>query len=217
MKQTWKHINQVLQSKRKENNFPNKFTLNGLTITNKQEIADAFNKYFVDIGPELANKIPTDTIQNPNSMPNLDLRDTFFLTPTTENEIYSIINNLKPKTSTGIDEISCKLIKQSCNIIPALTYIINLSMERGHVPEDMKLAKVIPIYKNKEKDNLQNYRPISLLPAFSKILENVIYKRLYAYFNAKKLFFLTQDVFRENHSTELAVIEFQDLIIKNKE
>ena len=73
----------------------------------------------------------------------------------------------------------------------------------------------IPVYSNKEKDNLQNYRPISLLPAFSKILEKVIYKRLYAYFKAKKLFFDSQYGFRENHSTELAVIEFQDLIIKN--
>ena len=88
-------------------------------------------------------------------------------------------------------------------------------METGNVPDDMKMAKVIPIYKNKDPNDLKNYKPISLLPSFSKILEKVIFKRLNRYFDENKLFFTSQYGFRQNHSTELAVTEFQDTIIEN--
>jgi hypothetical protein len=180
------------------------------------DIANAFNDYYINIGPSLANNISTDHIQIPNTMPELNLRNCLFLTPATELEISAIINKLKSKTSTGIDKISCKVIKQSDQvIIPPLTYIINISMETGTVPNHMKMAKVIPVYKNKEINELKNYRPISLLPAFSKILEKVVYKRLYQYFNNNGLFFNSQYGFRPSHSTELAINEFQDIIIKN--
>ena len=92
----------------------------------------------------------SDPSEIENTMPLINIRESFFLTPTTEYEISRIINKLKPKLSTGIDEISCKLIKQSSIIIiPLITYIINLSLETGIVPDKMKLAKVIPIYKSK--------------------------------------------------------------------
>jgi hypothetical protein len=179
-------------------------------------IANAFNDYYIDIGPSLANNISTDHIPIQNSMPGLNLRNSLFLTPANELEISTIINKLKSKTSTGLDEISCKLIKQSDYVIvPALTYIINISMETGIVPNHMKMAKVIPVYKNKEINEIKNYRPISLLPAFSKILEKVVYKRLYQYFNNNGLFFNSQYGFRQGHSTELTINEFQDIIIKN--
>ena len=67
--------------------------------------------------------------------------------------------------------------------------MINTSIERGHVPDTMKLAKVIPIYKLKDKQMLNNYRPISLLPIFSKILEKVIYHMLFNFLNTNNALF----------------------------
>ena len=83
------------------------------------------------------------------------------------------------KNSQGFDNISTKLLKSTIDeILIPLTHIINLSMESGTVPEKMKIAKIIPIYKSGEKDLFNNYRPISLLPALSKIMEKIVANRL---------------------------------------
>ena len=81
---------------------------------------------------------------------------------------------MKSKTSSGHDSISTKLIKQSINnIIEPVTNIINKSLSTGIIPNQQKIAKVIPIHKQSDKKLLNNYRPISLLPAFSKIFERL--------------------------------------------
>ena len=90
---------------------------------------------------------------------------------------------LKPKTSSGIDEISNKLLKDTKeNVIEPLTYIINKSLDTGIIPDDLTIEKVIPIYKSFDPSLLINYRPISLLPAFSKLLEKIMYDKLMSFF-----------------------------------
>ena len=91
-----------------------------------------------------------------------------------------------------------------------LTILINKSLQNGTVPDPLKLAKVIPIYKSKNKELLNNYRPISLLPAFSKILEKIVFKRLYHFLSSQGVFYQSQYGFRPQHSTNHAVHEFVD-------
>ena len=91
--------------------------------------------------------------------------------------------------------------------------MINTSIESGHVPGTMQLAKVIPIYKSKDKQMLNNYRPISLLPIFSKIIEKVIYQRLFNFLNTNNALFSSQYGFRKNHSTINAVTELVSHVI----
>ena len=92
--------------------------------------------------------------------------------------------------------------------------MINTYIESGHVPDTMKLAKVIPIYKSKDKQMLNNYRPISLLPILSKIIEKVIYQRLFNFLNTNNALFSSQYGFRKNHSTINAVTELVSHVIK---
>ncbi len=80
----------------------------------------------------------------------------------------------------------------------------------GIFPDKLKIAKVIPLHKKDEETLFTNYRPISLLPAISKIFEKVIFKQLYNFFLEKKLFYNAQYGFRTEHSTELAVLELID-------
>ena len=102
-----------------------------------------------------------------------------------------------------------QIIKQIGEPLAApLSLLINRSLVEGKFPECMKIAKVIPIYKSKEKNIFNNYRPISLLPNFSKILEKVVHKRLYDFVSRHNLLFESQYGFRPGHSTELAVTEF---------
>jgi hypothetical protein len=85
---------------------------------------------------------------------------------------------------------------------------VNKSLEHGIVPNIMKIAKVIPVYKAKEHDQFSNYRPISLLPSLSKILERAIHKRVYDFLTANKTLHSSQYGFRGNHSTIDALTEF---------
>ena len=105
---------------------------------------------------------------------------TLFLFPTNETEILKIVGKLKNKSSTGYDDISCKLLKDTVNyIVKPLTKIINLSLSCGKFPEKMKTAKVIPIFKTGQDNKFNNYRPISLLPVFSKVLEKIVFDRVF--------------------------------------
>ena len=93
-------------------------------------------------------------------------------------------------------------------IISPITHIMNLSLTNGTVPDMMKISKTIPIYKSGDEHSLNNYRPISLLPAFSKILEKLMYKRLINFLDKNKLIYKHQYGFRKKHSTIHPIIQF---------
>ena len=121
---------------------------------------------------------------------------------------------MSSKNSSGYDNISPKLIKSIAPlIVPSLTLIINQSLTTGVFPDKLKIAKVIPIYKKLDKTQIQNYRPISLLPSFSKIFEKIAYNQLYNYFLSNNLLCKSQYGFRKKHSTDHAILELADRIL----
>ena len=129
--------------------------------------------------------------------------------PTDSYEVSKILKAMQAKKSTGHDGISTKILKSILEgITEPIAKIINSSLSEGIVPDQMKVAKVVPIFKSKDKQLLNNYRPISLLPSISKILEKVVHKRLYSYFTLHDLFYDSQYGFRPKHSTINAVTEF---------
>jgi hypothetical protein len=130
--------------------------------------------------------------------------------PTDSNEIRRILISMKAKTSSGHDQINAKLLK---TIGPAIYQPLK-SLESGQVPAEMKLAKIIPIYKSKAKTDFGNYRPISLLP--SKLLEKVVHFRLYKYCEMKNILFSNQFVFRPRHSTTDAIAKLYSHLITAK-
>ena len=116
--------------------------------------------------------------------------------------IIETANKLKPKLSSGHDEISTKLLQETISeIIIPITHIINRSLESGIVPDQLKIANVIPIYKASDPDRLQNYRPISLLPAFSKLIEKIMYNKVMSFLNSNNILYKHQYGFRPKHST----------------
>ena len=108
------------------------------------------------------------------------------MAPTDPQEIITCIDSLKRKNSSGHDNITSATLKDIKNTICIpLTNIFNKSLETGTVPDLLKLAKIIPIYKSKNKELLNNYRPISLLPTVSKLLKKIVHKRLYNFINTQ--------------------------------
>ena len=101
-----------------------------------------------------------------------------------------------------------KIIHQSFqNIAQPLVTIINTSLSTGVFPESLKIAKVIPVFKADDPTLFSNYRPISILPAFSKLFEKVMYNRLINFLNLHNILYSGQFWFRNNYSTALALID----------
>ena len=165
-----------------------------------------FNNYFANIGPKLADKIKTTN--NYTDYMQYQLPSSLVMEETTCAEIINIIQNIKSKPSTGFDNISTKLMKSYVESI-ALTMadIFNYMIRSGVFPDDLKIAKVIPLYKSGDSSLFTNYRPISLLPAFSKVFERLIYNRLHSFL------FTSQYGFRKQSSTEHANMELMDSVV----
>ena len=187
--------------------LPDNIKENESLITNKIQISNKFNEYFVNVGPNLANKIK-DNNENFKTFLGERSANSIFLDAVTEKEVELEIGALKGNKSCGHDEISPKLTKETSKyIIKPLTYIYNQSLQTGVIPDDLKVALATPVYKANNKEEISNYRPISVLPCFSKILEKVMYKRLLKYLENHHMLFQNQYGFRKKHSTNLATLE----------
>lgn len=113
----------------------------------------------------------------------------------------------------GIDNISAMTIKNCSNVLsPHISKLINLCFESGEYPNGLEIAKVVPIYKSAEKNRVENYRPISVLPILNNIVERAIYNRLLSFLEATKFFYEQQYGFRPKHSTNIAIIEIVDML-----
>ena len=208
----WKIYNNLMgRNKVNTNNAVNKIKLNGKVVSGAHNIANAFNEYFSTVGSKLADSYP----HNDNYCKYLtsSSSNSIFLSPITEQELIQEISKLPLNKSPGIDQIPSKMIKSVAPyIIKPLVHIFNYSFTTGKVPKKLKIAKVVPIFKSKEKSNPGNYRPINLLSIFNKLLEKMMYKRLYSFVSKYDILFKHQFGFRNNYSILLALIEITDNI-----
>ena len=168
---TWKIIKDIVG--KTQNNIKQTNNINGELTSDKYIISNAFNNYFVTIGPQLANKI------NINKIPWTYINSTMnsiFIPYINEKDITQVVNSLK-NSSTGWDFIPAYIAKQSIqSYIKPLTGLINSSFQNGIFPDELKFTKVIPIFKYGDKPDIANYRPISVLSVFfSKIFEKIMY------------------------------------------
>ena len=146
LKKSWRILKQVI-NKKKDTSSCSKFLVNQETITYKNKIAKGFNQYFINIGPTLANKIPQDNKCPTTYMDNRVL-ESIVIAPVVEEEVRSIIKSLKD-SSAGWDAISSRVVKAtySCFLTP-LTHVVNISLLNGVFPSELKIARVIPLFKS---------------------------------------------------------------------
>ena len=127
-----------------------------------------------------------------------EFKNSLYFYPTDANEVISVCSMLKNKSSSGHDQIVSQIAKTSIdNVAEPLAEIINCSLETGIVPDKLKIAKVIPVYKAGAKNEFSNYRPVSILPFFSKIFEKIVYTRLINYLNKEGILTPGQYGFRK--------------------
>ena len=217
----WKIINKIIHLKNvKKNNIPNKmYASKSESAQGPQAISNLFNKYYIEIGVNLASTIETPAIIdgkfNATSLIQSSC-NSFFLEPIVEEKVVIYIRAMKPSKSTGRHGIPAKYIKMSGSVIAlVLTNIFNACISTGYFPKVLKTAEVVPIFKKGERELCSNYRPISILNPFAKLFEKCLLDQLNNYFVSNNLLSPNQYGFKKNCSTNEAVLDIYNKLIDN--
>lgn len=215
--------NKLLWKNIKNLTFTNKAKNTNIELSNLKstplDSANFINNYFADIGNQVARNVHSTLNENKLNEYLSSLRSqpqSFVLLDTDDEEINHIIMNLKSESAPGWDNISTKYLKHVKNeVIPLITHMANLCFKKGIFPNSLKKSVITPIYKSGDKNNISNYRPISVLPVLAKILEKLLNSRLLNYLADYKILSPHQFGFRRGISTEDAVTDITTLITKH--
>ena len=162
--------------------------------------------------PSLAKNLPVSQ-KSYRSFLSGNFLNSLFFEEISEQEVTNLCSSLGSGTATRFDNVTMSLIKETiASISSPLTRIFNLSITSGMVPVELKISRVVPLFKAGHKSIFSNYRPISVLPPFSKILEKLLYNRLIGYLSEYNILSYNQFGFRKNHSTEYALALLYDKI-----
>ena len=211
-KKLWKTLNSLIPSDKRSNSTPNFLTDEGVEITDKKQIVETFNRFFSSIGTKLASFFNFSDTSHicPNS-----IYETFFFESVSLSTVTKIISGLDNGKATGLDGICVKSLKAGSPILSYyLTFIYNLSLSTGVVPTCWKKKRVTPLFKKGDLDDVNNYRPISILPITMKIFEKVIHQQVSEFFERNNIISQFQSGFRNYHSTDTAVSFVSDFILE---
>lgn len=210
-KATWNNINKVLGRNKKKKVLIRQLKMNnghGHT-SDENQIVNELNEYFSTVGNKMASTIQisrNDSIYNFNTL--FYNHNSIGYELATSSEVLRIIRTLKTGKAPGYDGLTTQFIrKHELPISEAIMILFNMSLQHGKFPENLKVAKVIPIGKGGNKDESSNYRPISLLPTIGKIMEKLMHARLHRYYEKEKFINKFQYGFRSKCSTSIAATE----------
>lgn len=209
-KAIWKLVNTELGRTKQNPNIH--LTVENREYKDEKEVADQFGKYFATVAErKVQAHFDAGVSTTCTTCPLVNY--SIFAKPVNKSEVISVIRSLKSKNSSGFDEVSTKVLKAVCEeIADPLVTLINSSLSSGRFPSSLKLASVIPIFKKGDPTDIENYRPVSLLSAFSKIFERILYNRLINFFEHNNLLSPNQHGFRSQRSTETASFHFSEFI-----
>ena len=183
-------------------------------------VLGGFKDYYSNLAGKLLKKLP----KPPNKFTlnavfqhykGIIQSDSFNLATVSENTILTISKNTKVSKAAGLDNLSGRFLKDGATVFAKpITDLCNLSITSGKFPDSCKIAKLKPIYKKGSLTEASNYRPISLLPLISKVIEKVIHDQTSAFLNSRNLLYNYQSGFRKNHSTDFCLSFLNDKILK---
>ena len=212
---SWKIVHSILT-----NNYHKESQIDNEDLTDK---AEKFNEYFANVGRktyertqiELGRNNPNEQTNEPNIVTGNHLYS-FKPSPVDCDTVILVISSLKDSNAYGSDGIPLRFIKDTLYMIVFyITVIVNTSIATNVYPEPWKNPHVVPYFKSGDRDEISNYRPISLLPVLSKILEKIIANQLSAYLESNNLISNSQHGFRPKLSTQTALSTISDKIFDN--
>ena len=179
-------------------------------VNNKKNIVDSLNKHFVNI----SSYSDVNTVDNSQFLrlktyvdSKLHPSTQFVVKEITPFKVMKIVKSIKNTKIVGIDDILSRVFKLATDALSIpIASIINNSIKQNIFPEELKHAKVVPVYKKGVVDDPHNYRPISVLPCISKVFEKHICNQLQEFFNKTNILHSTQSGFRKGHSCQTALL-----------
>ena len=207
----WKSLRSIVPNKCCDSDIPT-LKVDDQVINDPGKLAKSFNDYFAGIVRDL--KSVHSFKGNFRKFIKKRTNNMFNFTQVSENDVTDIINNIPSNKATGLDGISARIVKMAAPYISLpLTHIINLSLCTGSIPQDWKCAKIVPVFKKGCRTERANYRPISVLPVLSKVIERIVHKQTMDYLCRNLLLFSKQSGFRKSHSTTTALLNLtEDLL-----
>ena len=188
---TWKTIRSVLSNKHNRV-LPNSLRVNGTITDESTYITNEFNNFFCNIGAKLAKNINYTSKKKLGDYLTKRIKESIFFKSPTDSEAMKEILSFNDKKAIGDDKISALFLKIGRHVIaPYFNLFLQFIFNNGIYPNNCKIARVVPVYKNGNRTEINNYRPISILSCFSKIIEKLIYARFID-------FFRKHDVFTQN-------------------
>ena len=183
----WRTMKETLPGKTKT--VCTKIRIEETLSSDKKCIANAFNKFFTNAATRLLHAIRStsgSTQVSRKSSPRL--YPAFRFDEVSQSFVKTQLNGLKAGKATGLDNIPGRLFVDSAEIKAApITLLINTSLTSGQVPAEWKAVRVVPLFKSGKIVDMDNYRPISILPVLSKVLERAVHKQLYHYLQLHKI------------------------------
>ena len=169
------------------------------------EVTECFNDYFSGVGSKIANSVGEGNFKYDEFM--IKTTDTFHFQTIDTYTVFHMLLSISASKATGLDKIPAKILKIAAPVIAqSLTNLFNYSIQTEIFPTEWKVVKIIPLHKSGPKNLADNYRPISILSAISKIFEKILHKQLFAYLNSNNLISKHQFGFRPMHSTADALL-----------
>ena len=217
-KKMWQILNENVRGSQNNKQLAGSFRKDDGELTNnKSDIADSFNNFFISIGEKLQQEIPPD-VEDPLSYIHSNPAHTFTsMENTNAAELCEIIKNMK-NVGGGIDHINAYIFKKTyLFIINQLVHLINLCLTKGVFPSSLKIAVVKPIFKAGDKSLFNNYRPISILPYISKIVEKILHSRIMTFLLNSNILSNCQYGFQKNKSTYMPLLLIQENVTKSFE
>jgi hypothetical protein len=182
-RKTWGIIN-VLTARKTKNSHIIEIKRCGISISDPMELSEAFNDHFARVGPKLANGIPftANDRSHLSYLTGVKCDEKFKKKPTNCSTVLSLLRKLCKNKATSLDKISVRLIHECADMIAdSLCPIFNCSIATGIFPEDWKISKIIPLFKQGDRSDLNNYCPISIIPVAAKVFERVVYDQTSAF------------------------------------
>ncbi|MCP4052884.1 MAG: reverse transcriptase family protein, partial [Mesoflavibacter sp.] len=205
LRKTWQTLRKVISKSNDKTSCIDEIRVNDTSYTNNNDISNKFNDYFTSIASEIASEINPSPLNPCDFIPEID--SIFRLREINTHVLVKLVKKMENKKSSDMFGLSNCLLKQIINSIAVpLVHIINQSIKTGQIPSQLKIAKVLPIFKysnssKMDKCNPGNYRPISLLPIFSKLLEKIVSEQLTRYLEFNQIIYEHQYGFQAKKST----------------
>ena len=183
-------------------------------------VLGGFKDYYSNLAGKLLKKLPKPPNKSTlntvfQHYKGIIQTDSFNLNTASKNTILNILKSTNVSKAAGFDNLSGRFLKDGAEVLAKpITDLCNLSITSGKIPDSRKIAKLKPIYKKGSLTEASNYRPISLLPLISKVIEKVIHDQTSTFLNSRNLLYNYQSGFRKNHSTDYCLSFLNDKILK---